>query len=897
MMLTLSSVMLADEEIEQVKSKLPKLLGANNFGTEFWFSIPPCYEDESAGGDNFVKIFVTSQVETDVLLEVPGKAYQIVKTTVPNNVIGFDITPDRASPYLYGGRSDDPKPEDIYQGVGIHVVSNEPVAVYVMVRYRYTSDGFLAIPVASLGTEHIVASYTDMVGMYSWAKAFPSFTTITAAFDDTDVSFTMGGNEISETAGGLAPGESTQVNLNAGDVWIFASNGAGQDLTGSKIESSKPVAVVSGNHCTNIPISNRWCDYTVEADMPTNAWGYNYHVGKMPNRKFSGLVRIFAKEAETNIYRNGNQIYYLPQGGGVEGEGWFEMRVMDSVSGSAVFSGDKPINVVFYNPGPEEDMANINSDPFAMAITPVELFQTEITFCTPAVKGGMNFSENYLNLIYQTDEFGNMPDDVEFAEVYNDTVNWRRVNTAFPSTDYQFEYDIDGKHYALKQILLPGDGVYKIRAIEPFGCYSFGFSYCDSYGYPTSASVMDIGSGDSLMPTPMWFNESGGAITKGTITDPADSKGQKTNLADIFFLKQSSDNYEFQCEKIIPGQTETANWELKVFDIKKDAKAFLLFFDRAGNDTLIKVSYSAPKVSVEPQAFHFGTVMPGSKSITTITIENLSANSLDISKIQLEHGLFGFSIENDFQFPITLAPNQKYSVNISFTTLGHGNYRDALLIYVGDIVWETPEIKASTPDIDISPEFYKFNKVSIPDLAGTSFEIINNSNSEIEISDIKLVNGSAGFKISNNITFPLRLAQNERYTLNITFDAKEEGDFADVIEIYLNNILWNEAKVSATALIPTSVNNSGFEFSFPEISPNPVTSGIVDLKFTTESSGNVEIRIFSINSSFEKTIFSGNLNAGNHSIPFSTDNLSAGVYFVELKSNNNKQLRKIVITK
>lgn len=36
--------------------KLPTLLGTSNAGTEFYFSFPPCYEEESAGGDKRSKV-------------------------------------------------------------------------------------------------------------------------------------------------------------------------------------------------------------------------------------------------------------------------------------------------------------------------------------------------------------------------------------------------------------------------------------------------------------------------------------------------------------------------------------------------------------------------------------------------------------------------------------------------------------------------------------------------------------------------------------------------------------------------------------------------------------------------------------------------------------------------
>lgn len=84
-------------------SKLPGLLGANNVGTDFWFSLPPCYEETA--GNNFVKIFIASEEETMVHVEVPGKGFFREKMTVPGGVIEFDLPPVIGQPYSKGNQS------------------------------------------------------------------------------------------------------------------------------------------------------------------------------------------------------------------------------------------------------------------------------------------------------------------------------------------------------------------------------------------------------------------------------------------------------------------------------------------------------------------------------------------------------------------------------------------------------------------------------------------------------------------------------------------------------------------------------------------------------------------------------------------------------------------------
>ncbi|MDQ1265724.1 MAG: hypothetical protein QG635_875, partial [Bacteroidota bacterium] len=478
-----------DIDEASIRKNLPDLLGANNVGKEFYFSVPPCFEDESYGYDNFIKIFVTSAVKTLVKLEIPGIPYYKSSMSIPNDVICFDLKPADASPFTKSGRENE-YPEQVWTGRGIHITADFPLVVYCIIRYRATSDGFLALPVSSLGKEYIAAPYnTDPMFRAIWNYKLPSMSGVTAAYNDTKVKFIVGGNYASETAGGKKPGQSIDVTMQAGDVLMVSSRGDMGDLAGSKIIATKPVSVVSGNQCNNIPAGNQWCDYCVEQDMPTFAWGKDYHVCSIPvpKRKWPSLIRIFAKEPNTNVFRDGKQVLTLKQAGGIIGDAYMEMRVtpMDQTQRPVVYSGNKPINVVLYNTGVAEDGYPLpNSDPFWMAMTPIQQYQKEITFCTPAVQGGLRFSENYLNLVYEMDENLMMPPDMEFAQVFGGQFEWIPIRTKFQSIDPEFTYDLNGKHYAQKTITLNDDGVYKIRASRPFAAYSFGYDWCDSYGYP-----------------------------------------------------------------------------------------------------------------------------------------------------------------------------------------------------------------------------------------------------------------------------------------------------------------------------------------------------------------------------------------------------------------------------
>ena len=153
-----------EDIIEELKNAYTEHLGSNNFGTEFWIANPPAYEETA--GNNFVKIFVMSPFETNVTVEVAGKDYKKEMKTIPNDVISFDLRPDIGQ-VKSKALAEPPWPEQIYKGAGIHITSDEPVAVYCIVRFQATSDGYMAVPMQALGKSYIVAAYDEDPMFYS----------------------------------------------------------------------------------------------------------------------------------------------------------------------------------------------------------------------------------------------------------------------------------------------------------------------------------------------------------------------------------------------------------------------------------------------------------------------------------------------------------------------------------------------------------------------------------------------------------------------------------------------------------------------------------------------------------------------------------------------------------
>ncbi len=582
---------------------VPNIFGPTNAGTDFWFTVPPNLDVDGAEGNNVVKIIVTSYAKTKVTVEISGSGYYITKFVEAFSSVEFEINPDIIS---FGENASNP--DGIYKSKAAHVTAESPVTIHVLSRFRKSSDGFTALPVQVLGKDYIIASYNDPSIYYSLYSSLPSYAGIVATEDNTQVTFTLGGNINTTTSNALTIGESITEVLNQGDVWILASkaftNTALADLTGSRIKSDKPIAVVSANQCANIPTDNKYFDYITDMQLPTYSWGKTYYVGKIKGRKRSPIVRVFAKEPETTISVNGKMIYTINQAGGIDGEGYFELQRDLEKPESFVVSGNKPIMVVLYNTGIEEDgLPEPPGDPFQVSMAPREQFGNELMFSTPSVSGGTGFPENYVNLIFKVNEDKTIPDNIEFGTVSNGATTWKKIR----KYDDLFAVNQDGEYYAMLTMQLPRDGVYRIRDKNPVTAYVYGFSEKDSYGYPAGLSLTDLQKADTIAPVARWEISCDGFVT-GTVTDYPEDAERRANLAP--YLLRASESYNYTDWLITYDKdNRSANWQFRIKDPTKDARFVISFQDRNRNDTLVIIEYNAIKISIEPDKIDFGLML------------------------------------------------------------------------------------------------------------------------------------------------------------------------------------------------------------------------------------------------------------------------------------------------
>ncbi|MDF2693415.1 MAG: hypothetical protein K0S65_1798 [Labilithrix sp.] len=172
-------------------------------------------------------------------------------------------------------------------GTGItrafHLKTDGPVSAYSIFPYGgaqgFVPTATLLLPVSSWGTNYLAVStakvFVDKSGGSPPNLGVSNRTLqLVAQEDGTEIQI-LPAADVSPVGGvaGGARGKPTTWSLSRGQViQINQAN----DLTGSAIESNKPIGLFGGSECTNFPVTYAFCDLTQQQMPPLSQWGHVY---------------------------------------------------------------------------------------------------------------------------------------------------------------------------------------------------------------------------------------------------------------------------------------------------------------------------------------------------------------------------------------------------------------------------------------------------------------------------------------------------------------------------------------------------------------------------------------------------------------------------------------------
>jgi hypothetical protein len=747
-------------------SKFPVPYGPTNTGKEFWLSFPANWE--YAAGQKYVRLYITAGTKTKVEVWTGSNLLKTV-TTVPYDVVTVDVPQFEAQVFLRNDGSIVP-PDQIYTKKAMHIVSEAPIVVYGINRTTATSDGMLVLPVNGLGREYIVASARDISD--GNVQKLPSQYMIISPYDNTQVTVIN-----SSKTPNHGEGELVSFTMNKGDVYSAMSIGFNGDLSGSWISASKPIAVTAGQNCTYLPDQTYpACDHLCEMMLPISSWGKFYHSVPYANRTKGDLYRVFAGEDEAKVYLNGSLYGTLARKGGPEGIGW--LQILQTTREVMEFTSDKPIYVAQYNNSQTYDNA-VQTDPFYLVLSPLEQYQKQLVFTTPAD----DFPQNYINLVVDSVGFYS----IEIAP--GGTEKWEKLWRLKGGDFKVFRSKINGKKYVGKQFEI-APGTYRMRGDSAFAGYIYGFGFYDSYGYPLSVAVGDLSKPlDKDAPIIAGEPDCFGTVTgtSATVTDLPYDDNVRSNLSSIELDYSVSDNYKLDVQPFEAGIYQATTYTLTVIDRKKDAIAVIVASDMVGNVSRDTVRYTAFNVTVDPNPLDLGSLIIGEKKTGTAKITNNSNRAVTILETKLMFGDRGFTLLSPTT-PYTLGPlgsgTESMDAQIEFTATKSGTFKDSLgvrdncgLRYLSEIT-----VKVGKPVIKVSD--WDFRTVRVNSTAQHEIEI-SNAATDAGVLEVYSASGptdNVTFKLPNGLpAFPLKVNPGQRVQVQVTFTPTADQAYVDTI--------------------------------------------------------------------------------------------------------------------
>jgi hypothetical protein len=250
--------------------------------------------------------------------------------------------------------------------------------------FSFTNDASLLLPLAALGTEHLLAGRT------SESAAGSAFVAI-VAHEATRVHVlslaSLAGSSSNLPLPARPASVPFDVDLAAGDVLQLVTHEG--SLSGTEITSDRPVLVIAGNDCANVPVSFGACDHLEEVMLPLDSWGTTV---------IAAAPRAIAEEPsviDVISGSDGNRITIsgLPRAITLDRGENFEMVTTDDL----MVQADGPILVSQYLVGAQyfaRDPSGALGDP-SMGLAPfVEQFRTAYGFTVPET-----YSENFAAIV------------------------------------------------------------------------------------------------------------------------------------------------------------------------------------------------------------------------------------------------------------------------------------------------------------------------------------------------------------------------------------------------------------------------------------------------------------------------------------------------------------------
>ncbi len=828
---------------------------------------------------------------------------------------------------------------EIPQYRACHITSDHPVNVQYSSNGPDGSGSYLALATPALGKRYVIASYNDNATAVDTADGF---FLIIAAFSNTTVKITPNattkGGHPGMHSGAHSTGAETpySVNLNRGQCYLVKSGSAESDvdISGSIVESNKPIAVLGGQENGSLgsaSVTFEPRDYMVEQMIPIDFLDTTGYVSiplkdsqpSDPTNEGAGEnYRVFTFDPL------GSNIVYTESGLGIRdmsvGRLAFPPPERFDVTNPVELhsTNGKRFSVMMYDQRNYVNLAPYPA-PSMMTIIPLSRWAKSYAFYVPtytATNDNVNLREYFINVISYTDGIGG-----GISISFNGGI--LKPITQVLSLEQQFRnIPNHGELIGARYKIFPGS--YYATSNRPFIIYSFGF---EGVG----------GDKDSPPDGDEWYsgnaNPAGALLSSGdpgklrTVIDSECTQwsicafDDRTNDPGIRSVSLLDDPQGVQS---YPGK-QSVNCHLDpLFDIKNfgeveldggsanvcfniiiddplsAAYAAFMITDNAGNVKVSELSYSPPLFTRTPNTamINFGGVAVNSDSCISISIKNSESLSHKVvSALLVSNNRFTISSTKP-TLPATLKKNDSVIVTICYNpkdTLFSTNRLDVVIdcfsIPVGvtangitGIITAT-DLTFSATDTGMS----SINTVGVTNIGRNSFTLTKNWE----------LTGSKSFTFVDSVLLPTILKPGQTLPLRIQYTPKIKGGdtalltWASDIEPPYSQKIKSYSQLFGVAVTPlASVDESQAHKKF-SVRPNPVSGMSIFISLDDLDAKISEVNIFDV---LGREMYKQNIpltGSSHEQIIIPIGNLHNGIYYARLIMNGKIVTEKFEVTR
>ncbi len=772
----------------------------SNFGTEFSFTIPQTIM-KTSGINPTIKLVIYSYNEALVELSIPSKSWK-ESVEIPKNIEKIiEIQPEIAFPGLISSQIP-VFTESIFKKSAIRLVSDYPVAVYLVVSGDDQGEATMLLPVSSLGLNYSLSSYIDPTSQIASLIPFPAIAGISAPFDNTRITVKRYGTMVSQFP--------ISKTLDAGDCWYLYFAGNYGDLSGVEVTADKPISILTANQFAYIPIQNKPGNYLLEMELPTMLWGKSYHIPKYLKRVQNPITKIYANQPDTKIFVNGTYLTTLLSS--TNPSNFVEHRIpFTNVNGIEVISADKPIAVNVYQTAYTEEIPNRDFMlPNRICLVPIEQYSKSLLMNAPRYLLINPNTQFNLVLITKVNIDGSIPDNLEISYWNNNTQVKQKISQMNIIDKKDVNY-IAGDRYSQLTIPITFKSNFEIFG-ESFSAYIITTDGEAFSGFSGGINFKNMLTGDSEPPRPIWTQYCDGTVT-GITTDYPEDNQIRSNLNLPIYHSNVSKNFEKAFTTVVPGTTKSMSWNLKVRNKSQNAFAVITFRDYAGNDTTITIEYKAYNLLVTPSIIDFGNVLPGTIHTKDVKIKNITDTIITLNQLELKQLNQSFRLPKDFK-PIELMPNQEIDLKVEFFAEKSGLYEDSLGVNNGCYTHFYSKLSARIGDAKIIATDINYGDVLINSQQVAEAQITNIGENELIIWNYTVSNPSeivVDFGKYIDLDKPLILKPNETHKFKVFITANKEKFYNETITFHSNakgndSITYITAKAIKPGLLTTSLN-------------------------------------------------------------------------------------------